>query len=370
MPLYFVIILSMDNEIKKLQTLLQQDPSNFQARRELSILLAQNGFNEEALSNLKFLEKYFPEDAELHYNLGILYEKNRDPKNARIAYEKAIEISPQTDFYYNLGEVLVELKEWDLAMDVFKTVLQSDPNDGNCYFNLGLCHFNKDEKALASDNFQKAVNLNPKDIFAHFYLGNIYQENGLTNFALECYNKVLELSPDYSWAYYNIACIAFKNGNLDEAKEYLLKTIHYNDRDIEAYGLLTKICLQQNNAEEIISILATRLQKEENGDLYYMLSRVYKFINLESEYYSCLKKATANGYTLTFDKNIVKQEIEYLEYKLKPETIEENFDYDEYESDTDSSDEDYEEDIEEDNEDETKDESFDDDDFDFDDDEE
>ena len=139
----------MGNEIENLQTLLRNDPSNFQARRELAILLAENGFNEEALSNLKFLEKYFPEDAELQYNLGILYEKTRNPEEARLAYEKAIEISPQDDFYYNLGEVLVELKEWDLAIESFKKVLESDSNDGNCYFNFGLCYLNKEEKSFA-----------------------------------------------------------------------------------------------------------------------------------------------------------------------------------------------------------------------------
>ena len=62
----------MVKEIEKLQQILQEDPSNFQTRRELAILLANNGFNEEALSNLKYLTKYFKEDAELYYNLGIL----------------------------------------------------------------------------------------------------------------------------------------------------------------------------------------------------------------------------------------------------------------------------------------------------------
>ena len=49
----------MGNEIEKLQTILQEDPSNFQARRELSILLADNGFNEEALSNLQYLLNHY-----------------------------------------------------------------------------------------------------------------------------------------------------------------------------------------------------------------------------------------------------------------------------------------------------------------------
>ena len=52
----------MGGEIETLQEILKNDPSNFQARRELSVILADNGFNEEALSNLKYLEKYFPEE--------------------------------------------------------------------------------------------------------------------------------------------------------------------------------------------------------------------------------------------------------------------------------------------------------------------
>ena len=213
------------SEIERLQNILQQDTSNFQARRELSVLLAKNGFNEEAMSNLKYLVKYFPEDAELQYNIGILYEKLKDFENAKVAYETAIKISPQNDFYYNLGEVLVELKEWDSAIENFRKVLQTDSNDGNCYFNIGFCLLNKGEKNFAIDNFQKAISLNPRDLYAYFYLGNIYQDDGLTNFAEENYKKVIEISPDYSWAYYNLGVIDYEEGNIENAIANLEKTI-------------------------------------------------------------------------------------------------------------------------------------------------
>ena len=149
----------MTNDIETLQNVLKKDPSNFQARRELSILLLNNGFNEEAEGNFKYLLKYFPNDAELYYNLGIVYEKLKDFNSAKDAYQKAIEISPQEDFYYNLGDVLVELKDWDSAINAFNKVLETDKKDGNCYFNLGICYFNKNEKNLALDAFQKAVAL-------------------------------------------------------------------------------------------------------------------------------------------------------------------------------------------------------------------
>ena len=50
-------------------------------------------------------------------------------------------------------------------------------------------------------------------------------------------------------------CVYFNplNNNLDDAKNYLLKTIEYNNYDIEAYKLLTKIYIKQNEIEEIIA---------------------------------------------------------------------------------------------------------------------
>ena len=330
----------METEIEKLQAVLQNDPSNFQARRELSILLANEGFNEEALSNLKYLEKYFPKDAEIQYNLGILYEELKDLDNAKISYEKAIEISPQNDFYYNLGEVLVSLENWDYAIESFKKVIETESSDGNCYFNLGLCYYNKEESKLAIDNFQKAIELNPNDIYAYFYLGCLYQNEGLTNFAEENYKKVLNISPDYSWAYYNLAAIAFKNNNIDNAKNYLLKTIEFNNYDIEAYKLLAKIFIKQEEVEEAISFFETRLNKEENGDLFYILSQIYKHVGYKDEYIKNLQNAVKNNLTLSYPIEILKQELSInnskedlpieniLEYSEDDDEIEENDDLD------------------------------------------
>ena len=89
----------MASDIETLQNILKEDPSNFQARRELSILLVSSGFNEEAEGNLNYLIKYFPEDAELYYNLGIVCEKLKKFEDAKNAYQKAVELSPQEDFY-------------------------------------------------------------------------------------------------------------------------------------------------------------------------------------------------------------------------------------------------------------------------------
>ena len=45
------------DKIEELQRLIQQDPEDFQIRRELAVLLMDCGFNEEALQHLLFLSK-------------------------------------------------------------------------------------------------------------------------------------------------------------------------------------------------------------------------------------------------------------------------------------------------------------------------
>ena len=63
------------DKIEELQNILKEDQSNFQARRQLAVLLLDTGFPEEALQHFLYLAKIFPSDSGIFYNLGIVYEK-------------------------------------------------------------------------------------------------------------------------------------------------------------------------------------------------------------------------------------------------------------------------------------------------------
>ena len=107
-----------------------------------------------------------------------------------------------------------------------------------------------------------------------------------------------------------------------------MKTIQYNAQDIDAYKLLVKIYIREGEIEEAITLLETRLDKEENGDLYYVLSQVYKHVDKMVEYVNSLKKAFENSLTLTFSKDIVKKEYDYYSKKNIEEETEEDIDED------------------------------------------
>lgn len=299
------------DKIEELQGLIKEDSSNFQARRELAVLLMDCGFNEEALQHLLYLSKMFSFDEGIFYNLGIVYEKMKQFSKAREAYEKAIDIEPESmDAIYNLGLVYTELKEYDKAVDCFKQVIESDNMDSNSYFNLGLIYFKQKDYLNAIEYFQKTIDINDEDIYAHFYIGNIYKELGDKDSAKEEFEKVINLSPDYSWAYFNIAVIDYEDGNIVEAEENLKKTIDLNKMDEEAYKILIKILLKNEEYEDANKYAKMRIEYcSETGDADYLLAQTYKSMGLIDDYENALQNAIRNSQTLSIPIEKIKTEL-------------------------------------------------------------
>ena len=98
--------------------------------------------------------------------------------------------------------------------------------------------------------------------------------------------------------------------------------------------MLTKILLKNDEIEEIITILESRLDKEENGDIYYMLAQVYKYVRKEQEYIEALENSLHNSLTLTYPKDIVKKEFDKVSANLVSYKTKE--DIEEYESEEES----------------------------------
>lgn len=297
--------------IEKLQTTLRNDPSNFQARRQLAMLLLDNGYKEEALAHFLHLAEIFKEDSELYYNMGIVYEKLKDLNNAEKAYLKAIEFAPEdADAYYNLGLVYTDKGEYGKAVDCFETVLDSDNDDSNTYFNIGICYFKQEKFDSAKYYFERTVELNPEDLYAHFYLGNIFKGAGEIDLARAEFEKVLQISPDYSWAYYNLAVLDFEEGDTFCALQNLKQTVNYNPKDIEAYKIWARVLMKDKRFPQAIEILDTALKKcGENGDFYFLLGEAYKKIGDLEKAKDSLSAALKNYNTLTFDVAFIKEKL-------------------------------------------------------------
>lgn len=305
----------MDNydKIEELFEVVKNDPSNFQAVRELSVALLDAGYNEEALKQLVYLVGIFPEDSRLYFNIGFTFEKLKMYKKAEYSYRKAIELCPdEPDYYYNLGYLLMrEKRNTKEAVECFKKVLEKEPKDPNTFFNLGIIYLNGKAWETAAKCFRKAFVLNNYDTLALFYEGNAYQQAGNTEKAKEIYNKVLEYSPEYSWAYYNLAQIAWNEGEETIATEYLEKTISINPKDIGASKLLAQIYIKNLKYEQAREVIQNVLNDNPYlADFYYFMAKTYP--DNKAKQIEFLSKSMENANNLTFSEIQVKNELKKL----------------------------------------------------------
>ena len=112
------------NDVSRFENLkktIENDPTNFQARREIAMMCLDMGFDSMALKHLNYLVQTFPNDANLYFNIGICWEKLKQFKFALNSYKKAVELKEdEPDFIYNLALAYENLGEDDEALMQFK----------------------------------------------------------------------------------------------------------------------------------------------------------------------------------------------------------------------------------------------------------
>ncbi|QIR40182.1 tetratricopeptide repeat protein [Tolypothrix sp. PCC 7910] len=121
---------------------------------------------------------------ELHYHLGIAYNRLQNLQQASAHYQAAIKlpIYPilKLGAYNNLGNLLKAAGDLKNARKAYETTLKIDPNFASGHYNLGMTF-----KAL-----------------------------GLFTDAIACYQKAIKLNPSYAEAYQNLGVVQLKVGNV------------------------------------------------------------------------------------------------------------------------------------------------------------
>jgi len=127
------------------------------------------------------------------------------------------------------GVVHTELKNYELAKNLFIKVINLNPKYTDGYYNLANIFIKLDEEEKAIENYNKVIELDKNYFKAHNNLGNIYRRKGLNKKAIECYLLTLEINSNYKVAYYNLAgALQFykideKNRKINKYLLYLLK---------------------------------------------------------------------------------------------------------------------------------------------------
>jgi tetratricopeptide (TPR) repeat protein len=164
------------------------------------------------------------EQALIEFELGNEYHKNKNIPEAIVKFQKAIQINPNTSYFYaNLGNCLREVGDYEEALITLKQALSLNDNAKNWYNYGVLCHV-KGAYSEAILSFDKAIFLEKDYINAYYNKGLSQQDDGQLHEAMKTYQKTLFLSPKRIDAMINYCNILF--------------VIHTNTDDIDVSKII------------------------------------------------------------------------------------------------------------------------------------
>jgi predicted TPR repeat methyltransferase len=171
---------------------------------------------------------------------------------------------------------LHQANEYELAEDVYRKLLELDPENPNILHFFGLLRHQRGYSEEGVEWIKKALKWVPDYVDAENNLGNIYQQTGHPELAEQSYRRVLDIAPKFVVAYGNLGVALNELGRHHEAIVYLLKGIDFQPDDAYLYQNLGNVYRNLKNYREAVGMYNKSLElKPFDADAYRRLSRTF-----------------------------------------------------------------------------------------------
>ncbi len=138
--------------------------------------------------------------------------------------------------YFYMGQIRMEIKEFDQAVKCFAKAIEIDPNFADYHFWLGRACLQLQECRNAINEFIQAIKINSYYSEAYYHLGLAYIKNALIreDYALAketrertqtCLEKAVQIHPNFKNEHFVRGETCLEQGNLEEAYDCFLKAL-------------------------------------------------------------------------------------------------------------------------------------------------
>lgn len=234
------------NVIKAYTEALKADPTNALYRQAQRTTL-------ERYRALPSIHPRYKESAVFYFNLGYLYQEMKEYKEAIAAYELALDLNPDyTSALYNLGNVYEQLGQVKQALFLYEKVMGLNPRHAEAYLNSGVISTRLRDYPQAIEYYEKALKVNPKLSSAYFNLGYVYEIKDEPQKAIDNYQKAVQMDPKHTEAYYNMGNVHARGRQNDRAMASYLKALEINPNHVDAWVNLSILSFREKDYEAAI----------------------------------------------------------------------------------------------------------------------
>ena len=180
-----------------------------------------------------------PENALIHYNLGLVLKNLLRFEETRKSLENSIELAPDYAYpWLELGNLFLLIGEHKKSEEAYYQAIELKRNFSNAWNGLGYLFSQQGKYEEAKEAYIKAVSKDKKFSPSWNGLGNLYQNFFFNNVESEkSYLKALDLDPLESVIKLNLVSLYRDRMNrLSQAKE-LFNSIPFKDSPVDSHAL-------------------------------------------------------------------------------------------------------------------------------------
>ena len=210
--------------IKLLEYSLRKDPKQFWAYNSLGLGFLNTKQYQKALFSFNKAIGIKPDYIDAYFNIGKTQRELGRYDDAIQSYSKCLALNPRyADALINRGNVyLQDLHENERALSDFQQFLKLSPEAWYGFYNLGNALKALQDYDLAIENYQLAIQLNPDFFDSYLNAGVALDKLKRYDLALKNYELVIALNPNYAEAHANYGDTLRSLNKHDEA----LKNYH------------------------------------------------------------------------------------------------------------------------------------------------
>jgi len=158
------------------------------------------GRNAAAVPELKQAVKESPDSYASHYLLALTLTETGELKEAIEEFKKAIALATKDDSKivanYNMGNAYFDLRDYQNAVDAYRSSLKVDETLSKIHNNLGLALIGLKRTSEAAAEFKRAVELKPTYAESQYNLGVAYLQVGKKSEAEEVARALAGINAD------------------------------------------------------------------------------------------------------------------------------------------------------------------------------
>jgi len=151
---------------------------------------------DDALKALDRAEKAGYTASQVQLLRAEVYRRQGRLQQAREVLDKLRDLSTHSgEYHYQLGKLLLEEGQRELAAHHFERAVELDPNHAGAWFELGFLNdlAGNDEEAIHC--LERCVAQPPAHLGALYNLGVLYEDNNQYDRAVQCYERIVQAFP-------------------------------------------------------------------------------------------------------------------------------------------------------------------------------